>query len=68
MATILSSEDLKKITGYTQTVAQRRVLDELGIPYKTVGNQTIVHEAHVAAWIEGRPVPRIIAPDFSAVT
>lgn len=67
MSAILSPNDLREITGYAQAAAQRRVLDEQGIPYKTVGSRTIVLEAHITAWIEGRPVRRTVEPDLSSV-
>lgn len=64
---ILSEVDLKKLTGYLRAAEQRRVLDEEGIPYKAVGKRTIVLEAHVAAWVEGRAIRRAVEPDFSMV-
>jgi hypothetical protein len=65
--TILSEDDLYRLTGFKRASGQRRVLREKGIPFKERGTATIVHEQHVLAWIEGRRVPRIVKPDFSCV-
>ncbi len=64
---MLTPVDLQELTGYRRPELQRRMLDEHGIPYKAVGRRTIVISAHVVAWVEGRPVSRMVAPDFSKV-
>jgi len=66
-SSILSQSDLKDLTGYARAAEQRRVLDDQGIPYKTIGSRTIVLASHVSAWIEGRPVRKSVEPDFSMV-
>lgn len=65
---ILSAADLRDLTGYARTAEQRRVLGQQGIPYKAIGNRTIVMSAHVSAWVEGRPVRQSVEPDFSMVS
>ena len=67
MSVILSPDELRGLTGYSRGAEQRRILDEIGIPYKTVGSRTIVISQHVAAWVEGRPVRQSVEPDFSFV-
>jgi hypothetical protein len=67
MAEFLDSTDLHRLTGYARAAEQRQVLDEQGIPYKPVGNRTIVLSAHVKAWIEGQPLRRYAAPNMDAV-
>ena len=64
---LLSIDELKRLTGYAYTAKQRRWLDAEGIPYQERSGRIIVSSAHVQAWIEGRPVHRIVRPDFSAV-
>lgn len=64
---ILSAADLRDLTGYVRAAEQRRVLDEHGIPYKSIGSRTIVLSAHISAWVEGRPLRRSVEPDFSMV-
>lgn len=64
---LLSPDALRQLTGYTQSSRQRAWLDMEGIPYKERGTRLIVSSRHVEAWIEGRPVHRIVRPDFSAV-
>ncbi|WP_241043708.1 DUF4224 domain-containing protein [Achromobacter xylosoxidans] len=68
MAEFLSPEDLRQLTGYSRPREQRQTLDEQGIPYKSIGNRTIVLSAHVAAWIEGKPMHRHSEPNMAAVT
>jgi len=65
--TLLSSDALRQLTGYARASKQRGWLDAEGIPYKERGSRLIVSARHVEAWIEGRPVQRIVRPDFSAV-
>jgi len=67
MSVILSQDELRTLTGYARAAEQRRVLDDHGIPYKTIGNRTIVLSAHIASWVEGRPVRTSVEPDFSMV-
>lgn len=67
MSAIMTPAELRELTGYCRAAEQRRMLDEQGIPYKTVGSRTIVASAHVTAWIEGRPVQRTVTPDFANV-
>lgn len=68
MAEFLSSEDLRQLTGYSRAREQRQTLDDQGIPYKAIGNRTIVLSAHVAAWVEGKPMHRFSEPNMAAVT
>lgn len=67
MSVIMSPAELQQLTGYCRAAEQRRILDETGIPYKTVGSRTIVLSDHVKAWVEGRPVRRLVEPDMSAI-
>jgi len=67
MTGILSQNELRELTGYARAAEQRRVLDEQGIPYKSIGSRTIVLHQHVAAWVEGRPVRRIVEPNWALV-
>lgn len=68
MNEFLSAEDLKELTGYSRCTEQRRMLDEHGIPYRPIGNRTIVLHQHIAAWVEGRPLRRHAEPDLSLVS
>ena len=64
---LLSPDALRKLTGYTSRSRQRAWLDAEGIPYQERHARLIVSSRHVEAWIEGRPVHRVVRPDFSAV-
>lgn len=64
---ILSPAELRELTGYSRADKQRRMLDDHGIPYKSIGSRTIVLASHIAAWVEGRPVRQSVEPDFSMV-
>lgn len=68
MSAIMSPAELRELTGYCRAAEQRRMLDENGIPYKPVGSRTIVMIDHVSAWVEGRPIRRMVEPDMSAIT
>jgi len=68
MSAIMTPAELRELTGYCRSAEQRRMLDEYGIPYKSVGSRTIVMSQHVTAWVEGRPVHRLVEPDMSAIT
>lgn len=68
MAEFLTQNDLRELTGYSRAKEQRRMLDEERIPYKVLGNRTIVLSTHIAAWVEGRPVARHSAPDMSMIS
>lgn len=68
MSAIMTPAELRDLTGYCRSTEQRRTLDEQGIPYKAIGSRTIVMSSHVTAWVEGRPIRRIVEPDFSSVT
>ena len=67
MTGLLSQDELRELTGYARAPEQRRILDEQGIPYKSIGSRTIVLHQHVAAWVEGRPVRRFSEPNLALV-
>lgn len=68
---LLSSGDLRELTGSAWTSKQKDWLDAEGIPYKErrfkQGVRLIVSDRHIDAWIEGQPIQRTVRPDFSAV-
>lgn len=68
MSAIMTPAELRELTGYCRSAEQRRMLDENGIPYKPIGSRTIVMIDHVSAWVEGRPIRRMVGPDMSAIT
>lgn len=68
MSAIMSPAELRELTGYSRAAEQRRILDEQGIPYKSLGSRTIVMIEHVTAWVEGRPIRRMVGPNFAAMT
>lgn len=67
MSAVLSREEVATLTGYVRISDQRRFLSMAGIPFREMGNRIIVLEQHVAAWVEGRPIPRYVEPDLSVV-
>ena len=67
MSAIMTPAELRELTGYCRSAEQRRMLDEQGIPYKAVGSRTIVMSGHVTAWVEGRPIRRMVEPNFDAI-
>lgn len=67
MSAIMTPAELRELTGYCRSAEQRRILDEQGIPYKTMGSRTIVMVQHVTAWVEGKPIRRSVEPNFAAI-
>jgi len=64
---ILTSIQLRDLTGYERRAEQRRVLDEAGIPWKELAGRTIVLTTHVEAWMTGKAIPRTAAPRMDLV-
>ena len=53
MSEILSSSELRDLTGYKDRNRQRDKLTELGIPWRANGSLTLVSREHARLWLRG---------------
>jgi hypothetical protein len=64
--TILSNDDLYRLTGFRRTSRQQQALREMGVPCRVHAGRLIVLQIHVAQWIEGKAT-KYAEPDLSKV-
>lgn len=69
MATrFLDAADIRRMTRKRSMQDQMKVLQQQGIPFKLVGRQLLVAEAHMLDWLAGKPTTPTRRPTLSGVT
>lgn len=64
----LNKEDVRRLAlGRARADAQEAWLKQEGIPFKRQGKEILVLWTHVHNWIEGRPSPSFVEPDFTSL-
>ena len=64
---LLSTQELRDLTGYRGRWQQIVWLNEQGIPHKVDGRRILVLREHVTAWMENRPIRQYTEPNWEAV-
>lgn len=68
MSRFLDPADIRRVTRKRSIEDQQRALQQQGIPFKLVGRQLLVAEAHMLDWLAGKPTTPTRRPNLSGVT